>query len=212
MRRAWVFIVVVTCLSGLGGSASAGKITFIEQSGTVSATADGTTVTDTLPQFQSGDISATVGTPQSDMDYAMASVQSSVSPNEIHLTLTSDVFAWGNEGEAEARIDVMFSVSKNTDFVVELEAAEAKGSGWLGDCASITLSNDDGIIFRRNVSGGYDSCNSFHPDAEMICRNRTLKPGVYSFKMIAKSYAPATCGTCQGYAVNSATELRVTLP
>jgi hypothetical protein len=196
----------------MDGPASAGKLTFISQTGTVSATADGNTVTDTLPQFQSSNVSATAGTPQTDTDYAMATVQSSVSTNEIHLVLTSDVFAWGNEGAAEARIEVTFSVNKNTDFVIELETAEATGSGWLGDCAFITLSNDDGIIFRRNVGGGYDSCNNNHPDADMACKNRILRPGTYSFEMIAKSYAPATCGTCKGYAVASATELRVTLP
>ena len=91
MRRAWVFIAVVIFLVGLGRPAGAGKLTFIQQSGTVTATADGNTVTDTLPQFPSGNISVTAGTPQPGLDYAMATVQSSVNPNEIHLTLTANV-------------------------------------------------------------------------------------------------------------------------
>jgi len=189
---------------------SAGDFAFIEQFGTVSATADGNTVTESLPRFQAANVSVTAGTPEPGMDYGMATAQSSVNGQEIHLTLTATVGEWGSEGAAEARIVVTFSVSQNTSYAVPLEKAEATGSGWLGDRAFITLSNDEGVIFRRNVSGGYESCNRDHPDYETLCQNRTLTPDVYYFEMIASAYAPTTCGTCQGYAVTSQTELRVT--
>jgi len=123
--------------------------------------------------------------------------------------LTATVGDWGQEGSAEARIVVVFSVDQNTSYTVELEKAEAIGSGWLGARSFITLSNDEGVIFRRNVGGGYDSCNQDHPAVTTLCTNRTLTPDVYYFEMIASAYAPTTCGTCMGYAVSSRTELRL---
>lgn len=212
MKRAIIPGMLVTLAVCVGWPASAGTLTLIEQSGTVSATADGNTVTDTLPQFQSGNVSVTAGTPQPGMDYATATAQSSFNPNEIHLILTANVGEWGNEGAAEARIEVVFSINQGAEFVVEIERTEATGSGWLGDRAFITLSNGDGIIFNRNVGGGYDSCNYDHPDALTTCENGILKPGTYHFEMIASGYAPAECGSCKGFAVASEAELKVTLP
>ncbi len=212
MVRIRVFITVFMGTVLLSGSAIAGNFTFIEQSATVSATADGNTVSDNLPTNQPGNVSVTAGTPQPGMDYAMASAQSSVAAKELHLLLTADVGEWGNEGEAIATIEVVFSINQNTDFVVELERAEATGAGWLGDRAYIILSNADGIIFRRNVGGGFDSCNNDHPDANTICRDGILLAGQYNFEMVASGYAPTTCGTCKGYAVSSTTELKVRLP
>ncbi len=202
--------MVATWLAWPGRPVSAGSLNFIAQEGTVTVTANGNTVTDTLPQFQSGTISVTEGTPLPGMDYARAALESSVSGSEIHLTMTANVGEWGNEGVADARIEVVFSVSQNTSFTVEIEKAEATGAGWLGYRAFITLSNDAGIIFRRNVGAGYDSCNYKHPDGGAICESGILTPDMYYFEMIASAYSPTTCGTCKGFAVTSETELRVT--
>lgn len=210
MRRVWLLVAIASLLGGLGWPVSAGDFVFIEQSGAVSVTADGNTVTETLPRFQQADISLTAGTPEPGRDYAVATAVSAVHGNEIHLTLSAGVGEWGNEGKAEARIAVVFSVDQNTSYIVELEKAEATGSGWLGARAFISLSDDRGEIFRRHVSGGYESCNRDHPDYTTLCKNRILTPGVYSFEMVSSAYAPTTCGSCQGYAVTSRTELKVT--
>jgi len=203
---------VATFLAWPARPVSAAGLTFISQSGTVSATADGTTVTDTLPQFQSGNISVTAGTLQTGMDYALATAQSTIQARQIHLLLTASVGDWGHKGIAESTIVAVFSVSQNTPFEIDLERAEGTGAGWLGYRAFITLSNDAGIIFRRNVGAGFDSCNYEHPDGGAICESGVLAPDEYHFEMRASAHAPTTCGTCKGFAVTSETELRLIVP
>ena len=132
MRKTWIFIVMSACLVGLGGHAAAGSIQFIDRTGTVSATANGNTVTDSL-QLQTGDISVTAGTPQPGMDYAIATAQSSVTSDEIHLRLTSGVGEWGNNGEALAQIEVVFRVNQDTPFAGENEGVRG-GQGGLQGC------------------------------------------------------------------------------
>lgn len=201
---------MVGTLTLAGLSVSAGNFTLIEQSGTISVTANGTTTTESLPRLSSADSSLTAGTPGPGMDYAMATAQSSLHAGDLHITLTATVGEWGNEGQAEARIVVTFGVDQNTIYAVPVEKAEAHGQGWCGNRSFILLSNDDGVIFRRDAGGGYNSCNFDHPDFATLCTNRTLTPGVYYFEMIASAHAPSDCGTCKGYAVNARSELLIT--
>lgn len=210
MHRTRVTVALAVVLFGLGRPAiAANDFTFIEQIGSVTATADGNTVTEILPRWQPTTISVTAGTPEAGMDYGMATLTSSVHGNRIHLIMSATVGEWGHEGSAEARIRFVFSVDQNRDYTVQVEKTDAVGNGYLGYRSFIMLSNDDGIIFSRNSGGGYNSCNLDHPNYVTLCQNRTLTPGVYYFEMLSSAYAPSDCDSCKGYAVSANAELVV---
>jgi hypothetical protein len=180
-----------------------------EQLGLVAAIADGNTVTDTLPTHSPGSVSVTAGSPEPGSDYALASLQTEYQSDQLHVVASADVGEWGNEGAAKIRLEVQFSVERDTPYTINVARAESTGLGWLGERASIVLSNADGVILRRHPGGGFDACDYTHPNADTLCRNRTLTLGLYTLEVLVSAYAPGTCGSCKGYANSADVELTI---
>jgi hypothetical protein len=182
-----------------------------EQLGTVSALANGKTVTKSLPQGASGSVSVTVGDPNPGSDYGMATATTALKADVISVALTADVGQFGNNGAAKGRVVEQFSVEQNTVYDVPLattEVTEWKGSR--GERAFIVLSNDDGVIFRKEAGDDAIRCNPEHPDVGILCEKRTLTPGAYTLELQASAYAPVNCDTCSSLAVKAKSEVKIT--
>jgi hypothetical protein len=209
MRKFGIFVSSALFVAGLGWSPTAAQFSVRDQNGIVAATTDGSSETATLPQGTQGTASVTRGTPISGSDYAQATATTEFQPDMIRIILTGDVHHWGDEGGAKARVVVQFGVERDTGYMIETQMVAATGAGWLGDRALIVLSNADGVILTRTPGGGYDACNYMHPNAQTLCTNRTLTPDVYNIELKASAFAPTTCGSCKGYAVDAGCELRI---
>ena len=209
MRGPGVIFVVATTLTGLGWSSGAIAYDLINQVGTVSATADRTTVTDELPPNSGGNISVTAGSPNPNTDYAKATLRSQFAGPHIQLTLFADVDHWGNEGKAESHVAVQFSVDQDTEYSFTFAFIQVIGNGHLGHSAFVTLSNDDGVIWRKQRDGGVDPCNFEHPDADTLCTNQTLTPGEYTLEAHGSTFAPGDCFSCKGYATNMEIDIKI---
>ncbi len=209
MRKLGIFFWGATFVIALGWSPSEAQFSVRDQDGIVAAVADGNYASDTLPRGAPGSVSVSVGTQLPGRDYGRATATTEFGPDMIRIVLTTDAQEWGNEGGGKARVAVQFGVEKDTNYVIETQMAAAIGAGWLGDRALIFLSNADGIIFTRHPGGGYDACNYEHPNVATLCTNRTLTPDVYTLELQASAYAPNTCGSCKGYAVNAGCEVKI---
>lgn len=183
-----------------------------DQLGTVSAIADAQSVTESLPPGASGSISATAGKLGS--NYGMATATTALKADLISVALTADVGQFGNDGAAKGRVVEQFSVEQDTRYDVPLATTEViEGKGSLGERAFIVLSNDDGVIFRKEAGDDAIRCNPEHPNFGTLCEKRTLTPGAYALELQASAYAPVSCDRCSSLAVKAKSEVKfITVP
>lgn len=209
MRGLRFILAVATVVVALGWASITMAYDVREQLGLVAAIADGNTVTDTLPTHAPGSVSVTAGSPEPGTDYAFASLQTEFLSDQLHVIANADVGEWGNEGIVKIRLVVQFSVERDTPYTLNVARAESVGLGWLGERASIVLSDADGVILRRHPGGGFGACNYTHPNVDTLCRNGTFTLGLYTLEVLVSAYAPGTCGSCKGYANSADVELTI---
>jgi len=180
----------------------AGGFVIREQLGTISAVAKDETETESLLQGASDSITVDVGATGG--DYGKATATTSLEADVIFVTLDASVGDFYHEGAAKGRVVVQFSVDKEIRYTVQSATTEVTGEGSLEERASIVLSNDDGVIFRKDFGVQNVPCN---PGENPLCE--TLTPGAYTLELQASAYAPEGCIDC---AVTAKSEVKISTP
>ena len=211
MRGPPAIVSVAIALAGLGWTSGAAAYDVRDQQGIVTAYADGATEYASLPQASGGSISVTVGVPEPGRDYATGSLLTEFQSDQLRVVASGNVGEWGNEGAVKVLLVLQFSVSQDTPYTLIDTVRTAKGNGWLGDRAQIVLSNEHGVILRRHAGGGFNPCESDHPNSDTLCENEnpTLPPGEYTLEVRVSAYAPGSCGSCKGYATTADVDLTI---